>query len=121
MSRFLLLFLLTSVFSCERDACNGIGRDGVCIRVVNNSGQRVEHLLLTSIPHHRRQINQVIANGSETSISYHGAGESSFRLEVVLENGDTIRSQESYAEGGYALTQTIGKNRIKTEYDTGGY
>lgn len=120
MSRFSFLLLLL-LFACERDACNGIGRDGVCIHIVNNSGQRVEHLVLTTLPHHHRQINKVIANGSETSVSYHGAGESSFRLEAVLENGDTIRSRESYAEGGYAFTQTIGKSRIETAHDMDGY
>lgn len=110
-----LIFLPFLLFACKRDkACTRLGLKGVCIHVINNSGQSIEKIVLATRPCQLRNINQIIENNDETHIAYKTGGESSYWLFVILKNGDTLKSQEHYAEGGYKFTETIEKQHIIT-------
>ena len=118
MIRYLLLCFVLFLFACKRGECTLIDVEGVRIHVVNKSGQRVQKLILTVSPLLNRNIDQVIENNARTCIAYKTAGESSYRLLVILENGDTIASQGSYVEKGYTITETIRKDRVVTSHSS---
>jgi len=107
------------IFACKRNECTGFGFDGVSITVVNKSGQLAKKIIFVT-PNgskHRMIVCQPIENDSRECINYKSAGESSYSLLVILENGDTIQSKERYAEGGYVITETIKKDRIISSYN----
>ena len=118
MIRYSFLFFVLFLFACERGECTSIGAEGVRIQIVNKSGQRAQKMILTVPPLQTRIIDRIIENNAGICIAYKAAGESTYRLLVILENGDTIKSQGSYAEGGYTITETIRKDSIVTSYNS---
>ena len=108
-----LLFFVVFLFTCERSECIKIGRKGVSIKVVNESGRRIEKMILIAPGHrHHRNINKVVESKDQLCLTYESASESSYQLLFIMENGDTIQTQENYAEGGYSVTETIKKNHV---------
>jgi|GEM_PF-6540085 len=119
MIRSSLLFFVLLLFACVRDNCNGLGRKGVCIQVVNKSGQRVVKMILIAPERHRqKKINEAIEIDGQTYITYKAGGESSYQLLFIMENGDTIQSQQGYAEGGYRFKDVIKKDHVASHHDS---
>lgn len=123
-SSFVFFVLFLFLFSCERerDECPGIGPKGVSIKVVNKSGKRVEKMILIAPQRFtQREMDKAIENNGQTCITYKSDGESSFQLLFIMENGDTIQSQEGYAEGGYTFTDTIRKDHVTSSLNHDAY
>lgn len=114
MIRSLFVFFVTILVACQRNECSKVGLTGVSIKVVNKSGKRVEKIILIRPHRHlHRSIVRSVANNDQTCIAYKAGGESSYQLLFMMDSGDTIKSQEMYAEGGYAFTLTIEKNKVR--------
>jgi len=87
----------------------------VCITVSNQSGRNAKTVSI--IDGRSRTEMGAMANNSTSSILINSSGENSYVLLAVLENGDSIRSLESYIEGGYRMKELIKADSIVTRYE----
>ncbi|MBK8369694.1 MAG: hypothetical protein IPL10_20605 [Bacteroidetes bacterium] len=112
----ILTYIIFILFiSCNSDdKCGNITEREVCVTIFNKSGQRIRHLTLTN----EKGFNDVgvLKNNSQTSIKYASGGEDSYTIIAVLDNGDTLKSNGTYTEGGWKMNEIVTKDSIKTKY-----
>ena len=83
--------------------------------VLNQSGHSAKFL---SLKHERGNVEiGAILNNSEVSVVFESPGENSYILTAILDNGDTLKSNGTYSEGGYRLTEVITSKSIRTKFD----
>jgi len=115
-----MLVLNMSAFSCVNSSKDCYcSHQEVCILVINHSGQSV--VVINIVNKKESASKGKLGDEKKSCITFNSAGENSFRLEAILESGDTIVSGEVYSEGGYKFIGKIKKDTLILEYDKGSY
>lgn len=83
--------------------------------VMNESGQEAKTLWLEH-EGGKEEFGPIAKNDSK-SVAFESAGENSYTITAVLENGDTLRSKGTYTEGGYKLIEVMSATEIKTKFE----
>lgn len=117
-NKILTAVILSLLFSCknkDENACDNMTSENVCVIIINQSGHNTKILTLKD----EQGIKDIgpLTNNSKTSLMYKSAGENSYIITAILDNGDTIKSKGNYTEGGYSMTEIITKDSIKTKYN----
>lgn len=114
---FLFIYILL-IFSCNNSntTCENLANYDVCVIVKNRSGKLIKSMELKHIKKTYKIEN--LENNQNANISYYSPGESSYQIIVIFENGKRIKSNGSYTEGGYSMTEIINENKIETNFGT---
>lgn len=88
----------------------------VAVTVTNQSGQKAKMVQITN-GRGSSDIHELEDSKTMTT-AFSQAGENIIKITAVLENGDTLRSQEVYTEGGYSITGMIRRDTIETRYES---
>ena len=108
-----LLFFLIYACKSEGNACKYLEKDDVCIKIINKSGEEIKHL---SVNYERGKKEIFNLNNNEKAfISINSPGEGSYMLVAVFENGDIVKSKDTYVEAGYKMTEIIHRKKIETK------
>lgn len=121
--KYFLLFLVISLFlntNCnnppteqEKKAWEEYSKVAY-INVKNKSGLTIKSINFFPYDSTSRTVNLI--NENDTIINLLCHGESSYRLFVILSNGDTLKTHGNYYEGGYKLEEVIKSDTIITKY-----
>lgn len=57
-----------------------------------------------------------LRDNDKTFLCFDGGTENSYHLTIVLDNGDTLKSNGAYVEGGYTMIETVFADSIVTKY-----
>jgi len=102
------------LFSCKEKntSCEYLAEGAVCITLKNRSGKHIKYLALI----HERGTNEManIADHANANISFHSPGENSYTVTATFEDGQTLKSNGEYIEGGYRITEIIHSDKIET-------
>jgi hypothetical protein len=115
MKKALVLSLLLLIYACksEGNACKYLEKNDVCIKIINKSGEEIKYL---SVKYERGKKEIFNLNNNEKAfISINSPGEGSYMLVVVFENGDIVKSKNTYVEAGYKMTEIIHRKKIETK------
>ena len=98
----------------------GVSRDlpHIVIDFHNSSNHKISSLIVRG-----KNINQLLENidqGEKRKINFPLSGESSFKLEVIFQNGARIEGGGDYAEPGYTFNVNATDSEIKSEVDLSG-
>jgi hypothetical protein len=112
----LLSLLLFLIYACksENNVCEYLEKDGVCIKIINKSGEEIKHLSVKYEGGKKEIFN--LNNNEEAFISINSPGEGSYMLIAVFKNGEIVKSKETYVEAGYEMTEIIHLKKIETIY-----
>ena len=91
----------------------------VTVKLVNASSQPVAEALLAH-PQGTEVANS-IAVGETRVVTFPARGELAYSLVVRFADGKELIDGETYAEGGYTITETITDSGLKTEQHVVGY
>lgn len=112
----ILFFSILLIFSCNKSntTCEYLAKDDVCVILKNRSGKLIKSLELK----HNKEPYKIanLENNQNANISYNSPGESSYQIIIIFEDGKTIKSNGSYTEGGYRMTEIIHEDKIETKY-----
>ena len=108
-----LLFFLIYACKSENNVCKYLEKDGVCIKIINKSGEKIKHLSVKYEGGKKEIFN--LNNNEEAFISINSPGEGSYMLVAVFENGEIVKSKETYVEAGYEMTEIIHLKKIETK------
>ena len=108
-----LLFFLINACKSENNVCKYLEKDGVCIKIINKSGEEIKHLSVKYEGGKKEIFN--LNNNEEAFISINSPGEGSYMLVAVFKNGEIVKSKETYVEGGYEMTEIIHLKNIETK------
>jgi hypothetical protein len=112
-------FLFCSVFlilCCNNSntTCENLAKGDVCIVVKNRSGKLIKSV---ELKHSKKRYKiENLENNQNANISYNSPSESSYQIAVIFEDGRVIKSNGSYTEGGYTVTEIIHENKIETKF-----
>jgi hypothetical protein len=113
-----LFFSIFLILSCNNSntTCENLAKGDVCIIVKNRSGKLIKSVELkhSNKPH----IIENLENNQNANISFNSPSESSYQLAVIFGDGRVIKSNGSYTEGGYTVTEIIHENKIETKFGT---
>ncbi len=113
-----LFFSILLIFSCNNSntTCEYLAKGDVCVILKNRSGKLIKSV---ELKHNKKPYKiENLENNQNTNISYNSPGESSYQITVIFADGKIIKSNGSYTEGGYTLTEIIHKNKIETKFGT---
>lgn len=86
----------------------------IMIEVVNKSPENISKI---NIFHSTNIIEeQGVKQGSSKVVYVETSGESTYSIEAVFEKGKKLKSNETYAETGYFMEETIFSDSISTSY-----
>ena len=113
----LILFLsILSIFSCNNSntTCEYLAEGDVCVILKNRSGKLIKSL---ELKHSKKPYKiENLENNQNANISYNSPGESSYQIVIIFEDGKTMKSNGSYTEGGYRMTEIIHEDKIETKF-----
>ncbi len=113
-----LIFSIFFIFSCNNSntTCENLAKGEVCVIVKNRSGKLIKSV---ELKHNKKPYKiENLENNQNANISYNSPGESSYQIAVFFEDGKRIKSNGSYTEGGYTITEIIHQNKIETKFGT---
>lgn len=111
---FLILFICILVSCDEKNLpCEKPTSNEVCVIIKNRSGLVIERFSVRN-GREKSELTRLL-DGENGNISLFAPGESSLKIEVVFENGKTIKRIEGYVEGGYTVTEIIHKDSIESK------
>lgn len=113
---FVLIINCLVFFSCKEanTSCENLVKDDVCVVLKNRSGRNIK-LLELKYGRGKKEIRN-LADNENANISFNSPGESSYSLNVIFEDGCTLKSGGTYIEGGYKITEVIHRDRIETKF-----
>ena len=118
ISILFLFFSIILIFSCNNTntTCENLNKGDVCVILKNRSGKLIK---LAQLKHSKKPYKiENLENNQNANISYNSPGESSFQIVVIFADGKIIKSNGSYTEGGYTVTEIIYDNKIETKFGT---
>jgi hypothetical protein len=111
---FIYIILILSLSCTNQETCKCLCSE-VCVAVINNSGQWIR---IAKLQKHNISIvsRARIAKNEQACMAFNSQGENSFKLIVILNNGDTLVSKEVYSEGEYNFSDIVNVDTLKLEY-----
>ena len=111
----LLIINCFVLFSCDKanSSCDNLSKGDVCIILKNRIGKNIKSL---EVKHERGKTEMTnLADNENANVTFNSPGESSYRIIVFFEDGQTIKSNGSYIEGDYRMTEIIHSDKIETK------
>lgn len=99
------------------DELTNFWRKPVIIYITNESEQPLKSIVIS---YHGYKTKGTIKVEPETSekvitILFYQAGEGGFTMDVELENGQLLKNNEGYIEGGYSFNKVVTATEIKNK------
>lgn len=99
------------------DDLSNFWRKPVVVHITNDSEQPLKSIVISYSGNKTKGTIKVEPETSEKviTIRFYQAGEGSFTMEVALENGTVLKSNEGYIEGGYSFNKVVTSTEIKNK------
>ncbi len=111
----IILFILLTACKREKNACSYLKKGEVCIKIINESGYKIKLLELKYESGIKNIVN--IKNGDEEYTSIYCPGEGSYTIKAVFGDNKIVKSNGTYIEGGYRMTESIHRDNIKSVWN----
>jgi len=111
----IILFILLTACKREKNACSYLKKGEVCIKIINESGYKIKPLELKYESGIKNIVN--IKNGDEEYTSIYCPGEGSYTIKAVFGDNKIVKSNGTYIEGGYRMTESIHRDNIKSVWN----
>ena len=111
----IILFILLTACKSEKNACSYLKKGEVCIKIINESGYKIKLLELKYESGIKNIVN--IKNGDEEYTSIYCPGEGSYTIKAVFGDNKIVKSNGTYIEGGYRMTESIHRDNIKSVWN----
>jgi hypothetical protein len=111
----IILFILLTACKSEKNACSYLKKGEVCIKIINESGYKIKLLELKYESGIKNIVN--IKNGDEEYTSIYCPGEGSYTIKAVFGDNKIVKSNGTYIEGGYRMTEIIQRDNIKSVWN----
>jgi|GEM_PF-1673092 hypothetical protein len=111
----IILFILFTACKSEKNACSYLRKGEVCIKIINESGYKIKLLELN----HERGIKNIVnlKNGDQEYTSIYCPGEGSYTIKAIFVDNKIVKSNGTYIEGGYRMTEIIHRHNIKSVWN----
>jgi hypothetical protein len=111
----IILFILLTACKSEKNACSYLKKGEVCIKIINESGYKIKLLELKYESEKKYIVN--IKNGDQEYTSIYCPGEGSYTIKAVFGDNKIVKSNGTYIEGGYRMTEIIQRDNIKSVWN----
>ena len=89
----------------------------VDIELINLSEKNIKEIRIINPERKTIYLLENILIGQKSKVDYFPGGETTYELKVTFTDGTILNREPYYVESGYKMTETIYKDKIKTDFN----